>query len=141
MVLKLPEGENVDFRAGGYVQLEAPKYNIKYSGFDIPEEYRGDWERFKFFDLEAKNDEEVIRAYSMANYPEEKGILKFNIRIATKHHFRFSFLGEELTKRTKYGDLVARLEVEHKRRHLAAGNLRLARRRGGDTDVDALAHL
>lgn len=83
LVLKLPEGESVDFRAGGYVQLEAPKYDIKYSDFDIPEEYRADWERFKFFDLEAKNDEEVIRAYSMANYPEEKGILKFNIRIAS----------------------------------------------------------
>lgn len=83
LVLKLPEGENVDFRAGGYVQIEAPKYDIKYKDFDIDEEYRGDWERFKFFDIEAKNDEEVIRAYSMANYPEEKGILKFNIRIAT----------------------------------------------------------
>jgi Na+-transporting NADH:ubiquinone oxidoreductase subunit F len=83
LVLKLPEGESVDFRAGGYVQLEAPKYDIKYKDFDIDEEYRGDWERFKFFDIEAKNDEEVIRAYSMANYPEEKGILKFNIRIAT----------------------------------------------------------
>jgi|TARA_R110002073_G_scaffold2938_4_gene19243 Na+-transporting NADH:ubiquinone oxidoreductase subunit F len=83
LVLKLPEGENVDFRAGGYVQIEAPKYDIQYKDFDIDEEYRGDWERFKFFDIAAKNDEEVIRAYSMANYPEEKGILKFNIRIAT----------------------------------------------------------
>ena len=83
LVLKLPEGENVDFRAGGYVQLEAPKYHVKYKDFDIPEKFRGDWERFKFFDIEAKNDEEIIRAYSMANYPEEKGVLKFNIRIAT----------------------------------------------------------
>jgi len=83
LTLKLPEGEDVNFRAGGYVQLEAPPYDINFSDFDIPEEYRGDWERFKFFDLKAKNDETVIRAYSMANYPEEKGILKFNIRIAT----------------------------------------------------------
>lgn len=83
LVLKLPEGENVDFRAGGYVQLEAPPYDIKFSDFDIDEEYRADWERFKFFDLKAKNDETVIRAYSMANYPEERGILKFNVRIAT----------------------------------------------------------
>jgi Na+-transporting NADH:ubiquinone oxidoreductase subunit F len=83
LTLKLPEGEEVDFRAGGYVQLEAPPYHVKFKDFDIPEEFRGDWERFNFFDLEAKNDEEVIRAYSMANYPEEKGILKFNIRIAT----------------------------------------------------------
>ena len=83
LTLKLPEGENVDFRAGGYVQLEAPPFDVKFSDFDIDEEYRGDWERFKFFDLNTKNNEEVIRAYSMANYPEEKGILKFNIRIAT----------------------------------------------------------
>ncbi len=82
-VLKLPEGEEVDFRAGGYVQLEAPPYHVRFRDFDIAEEFRGDWERFNLFDLEAKNDEPVIRAYSMANYPEEKGILKFNIRIAT----------------------------------------------------------
>lgn len=81
--LKLPEGEEVDFRAGGYVQLVAPPYDIKFSDFDIEEEYRGDWEKFKLFDVSHKNDEEIIRAYSMANYPDEKGILKFNIRIAT----------------------------------------------------------
>ncbi|UTW46604.1 NADH:ubiquinone reductase (Na(+)-transporting) subunit F [bacterium SCSIO 12696] len=83
LTLKLPEGENVDFRAGGYVQLECPPHHVKYSDFDIEEEYRGDWERFGFFDLESKVDDTVIRAYSMANYPEEKGVVKFNIRIAT----------------------------------------------------------
>lgn len=83
LTLKLPEGENVDFRAGGYVQLETPPHHVKYKDFDIEEEYRGDWERFGFFDLESKVDEPVIRAYSMANYPEEKGVVKFNIRIAT----------------------------------------------------------
>lgn len=81
--LKLPEGENVEFRAGGYVQLVAPPYDISFSDFDIEEEYRGDWEKFDLFKIRHKNNEEVIRAYSMANYPEEKGILKFNIRIAT----------------------------------------------------------
>jgi len=81
--LRLPEGENVDFRAGGYVQLVAPPYDISFSDFDIEEEYRGDWEKFDLFKIRHKNTEEVIRAYSMANYPEEKGILKFNIRIAT----------------------------------------------------------
>ncbi|GHC25330.1 NADH:ubiquinone reductase (Na(+)-transporting) subunit F [Aidingimonas halophila] len=81
--LRLPEGEDVDFRAGGYVQLVAPPYEVKFSDFDIEEEYRGDWEKFNLFDISHKSDEEVIRAYSMANYPEEKGILKFNIRIAT----------------------------------------------------------
>lgn len=83
LVLRLPEGEDVHFRAGGYVQLEAPPYEIRYADFDIPAQYRGDWERFKLLDLTARNKETVIRAYSMANYPDEKGILKFNIRIAT----------------------------------------------------------
>ena len=83
LTLRLPEGEHVDFRAGGYVQLECPPHHVKYSDFDIEEEYRGDWERFKFFDLESQCDETTIRAYSMANYPEEKGIVKFNIRVAT----------------------------------------------------------
>jgi len=83
LTLKLPEGENVDFRAGGYVQLECPPHHVKYSDFDIEEEYRGDWDRFNFFKLESVVKEDVIRAYSMANYPEEKGVVKFNIRIAT----------------------------------------------------------
>jgi Na+-transporting NADH:ubiquinone oxidoreductase subunit F len=83
LVLKLPEGEVVNFRAGGYVQLECPPYDVKFRNFEIGEQYRGDWERFGFFNLEAKTTEPTIRAYSMANYPEEYGILKFNIRIAT----------------------------------------------------------
>jgi len=83
LTLRLPEGENVDFRAGGYVQLECPPFEINFSEFDIQPEYRGDWEHFKFFDLKTVNKETVIRAYSMANYPEEKGVVKFNIRIAT----------------------------------------------------------
>ena len=83
LTLKLPEGEDVAFRAGGYVQLECPPHHIKYSDFDIEDEYKGDWEHFNFFQHESKVTEPVIRAYSMANYPEEKGIVKFNIRIAT----------------------------------------------------------
>ncbi|NHN35952.1 NADH:ubiquinone reductase (Na(+)-transporting) subunit F [Pseudomaricurvus alcaniphilus] len=83
LTLKLPEGENVDFRAGGYVQLEAPPHHVYFKDFDIEEQFRGDWERFGFFNLESKVTEPVIRAYSMANYPEERGVVKFNIRIAT----------------------------------------------------------
>jgi len=83
LTLKLPEGEDVAFRAGGYVQLECPPHHIKYSDFDIEDEYKGDWEHFNFFQHESIVTEPVIRAYSMANYPEEKGIVKFNIRIAT----------------------------------------------------------
>ncbi|MFQ3201105.1 MAG: Na+-transporting NADH:ubiquinone oxidoreductase subunit F [Zhongshania sp.] len=83
LVLRLPEGENVNFRAGGYVQLECPPHHLKYSEFDIPAEYKGDWERFGFLNVESKVEDTVIRAYSMANYPEERGIVKFNIRAAT----------------------------------------------------------
>ena len=84
LVLKLPEGESVDFKAGGYVQLEAPSYkDLSYKDFQIADEYHEDWDRFKIWDNVANNDESIIRAYSMANYPEEKGILKFNIRVAS----------------------------------------------------------
>ena len=83
LVLKLPEGEEVDFRAGGYVQFEIPPYEIDYKQIDVAEEYRGDWDKFGVFDHTSKVDETTIRAYSMANYPEEKGIMKFNIRIAS----------------------------------------------------------
>ena len=83
LVLRLPEGEEVDFRAGGYVQLEAPAHHVKYKDFSLGDEYKGDWERFGFLDVESKVEEPIIRAYSMANYPDEKGIVKFNIRCAT----------------------------------------------------------
>ena len=83
LILKLPDGETVDFKAGGYVQLEAPAYEIDYKSFDIQEEYHSDWDKFKIWDNKAINPEPVIRAYSMANYPQEKGIIKFNIRIAS----------------------------------------------------------
>jgi Na+-transporting NADH:ubiquinone oxidoreductase subunit F len=83
LVLELPAGEAVNFRAGGYVQLECPPHHIKYSDFDIDEEFRGDWERFDMFKPESIVEETVQRAYSMANYPDEKGVVKFNIRVAT----------------------------------------------------------
>lgn len=83
LVLKLPDGEEVNFRAGGYVQFEIDPYDIDYKGIDVDEEYRGDWEKFGVFNYKSKVDEVTIRAYSMANYPEEKGVMKFNIRIAS----------------------------------------------------------
>jgi Na+-transporting NADH:ubiquinone oxidoreductase subunit F len=83
LMLKLPEGEDVNFRAGGYVQLEIPPYECNYADMDIPDEYRGDWEKFGLFKVKSKVEDTTIRAYSMANYPDEKGILRFNIRIAT----------------------------------------------------------
>lgn len=81
--LKLPEGEDVAFRAGGYVQLEIPPYEMDYKEIEVEKEYHEDWDRFDVWKYHAKVDDTTIRAYSMANYPDEKGILKFNIRIAS----------------------------------------------------------
>jgi Na+-transporting NADH:ubiquinone oxidoreductase subunit F len=83
LTLRLPEGEHVNFRAGGYVQLECPPHTVHFKDFDIEEEYRSDWDKFNIWQYSSKVSEPVIRAYSMANYPEEKGVVKFNIRIAT----------------------------------------------------------
>ena len=83
LALRIPDGESVPFRAGGYIQISAPPHHIKYSDFDVPDEYRPDWERFNFFSIESKVDEETIRAYSMANYPEEEGVIMLNVRIAS----------------------------------------------------------
>jgi len=81
--LKVPEGEDVPFRAGGYIQIERPAGIVRYQDFDVADEYRGDWDRFKLWDFVSEAKEPVIRAYSMANYPEEKGIIMLNVRIAT----------------------------------------------------------
>ncbi|MDB9752938.1 NADH:ubiquinone reductase (Na(+)-transporting) subunit F [Oceanospirillaceae bacterium] len=83
LTLRLPAGESVDFRAGGYVQLECPAHTIDYKTFDIEEEYRGDWDKFNVWQHKSVVDETTVRAYSMANYPEEQGVVKFNIRIAS----------------------------------------------------------
>ena len=83
LTLRLPEGENVDFRAGGYVQLECPPHTVNYKDFAIEDEYHPDWDKFDIWRYVSKVDETTIRAYSMANYPEERGVVKFNIRIAT----------------------------------------------------------
>ncbi|MGI4993328.1 NADH:ubiquinone reductase (Na(+)-transporting) subunit F [Halobacteriovorax sp. GFR7] len=83
-VLELPEGESVPFRAGGYIQIERPAgLSIDYKDFDIEEEYRGDWDHFNLWQYNSTVNEETIRAYSMANYPEEKGIIMLNVRIAS----------------------------------------------------------
>ena len=83
LILELPEGEKVGFDAGGYVQMEIPAYEADYKNFEIEKEYLEDWEKFKVLENKSVVKEPVIRAYSMANYPEEKGIMKFNIRIAS----------------------------------------------------------
>ncbi len=83
LVLKLPEGQEVDFRAGGFVQLEIPPYEMDYKTIEVEPQFREDWDRFNIWQYHSKVTEPTIRAYSMANYPEERGVLKFNIRIAT----------------------------------------------------------
>lgn len=83
-VVKLPEGENLNFRAGGYIQIDVPKYEVDFAkDIDVQPEYRGDWDKMKIWDLKMKNTEETFRAYSMANHPAEGNIVMLNIRIAT----------------------------------------------------------
>ena len=84
LVLELPAGESVPFRAGGFIQIERPGgLNIDYKDFDVEEEYKGDWDHFNIWQYKSNVPEETIRAYSMANYPEEKGIIMLNVRIAS----------------------------------------------------------
>ncbi len=82
-VVKLPEGETLDFRSGGYVQIDVPKCVVEFKDMDVDEEYREDWDKFKMWDLKMKNPEPIYRAYSMANHPAENNIIMLNIRIAT----------------------------------------------------------
>ena len=83
LILELPEGEDVDFKAGGYIQIEAPPHVVEYKDFDIEEEYHADWDKFDVWRYKSAVEEEVIRAYSMANYPGEKGIIMLNVRVAS----------------------------------------------------------
>jgi Na+-transporting NADH:ubiquinone oxidoreductase subunit F len=82
-VLQLPEGDSVPFRAGGYIQIEAPPHVANYKDFVIEDEYRDDWDKFNLWQFVSKVDETVTRAYSMANYPGEEGIIMLNVRIAS----------------------------------------------------------
>jgi Na+-transporting NADH:ubiquinone oxidoreductase subunit F len=83
LILELPEGEEVPFRAGGYIQIEAPPHTVEYKDFDIEPEYREDWDKFDMWRYRSVVGEVVSRAYSMANYPEEEGIIMLNVRIAS----------------------------------------------------------
>ena len=83
LVLELPVGENVPFRAGGYIQIECPPGVVPYRDFQIEDEYRADWDKFNLWRYTSTVEEPVVRAYSMANYPEEKGVITLNVRIAS----------------------------------------------------------
>lgn len=83
LVLVLPDGQSVPFRAGGYIQIEAPPHVAEYKDFIIDDEYRGDWDKFNLWQFKSVVSEPVMRAYSMANYPEEAGLIMLNVRIAS----------------------------------------------------------
>ncbi len=82
LTLQLPEGENVQFRAGGYIQIEAPAHTVHYKDFEVGDKFREDWDKFNLWRYTSVVKEPIIRAYSMANYPEEKGIIMLNVRVA-----------------------------------------------------------
>ena len=121
LVLELPPGESVDFRAGGYIQIEVGPHELSYRDFDIEEKFRPDWDRFNIWQYRSVVKEPVQRAYSMANHPGEKGVIKLNVRIATPppHHpevppgkmssFIFNLKpGDEVTISGPYGEFYAR---------------------------------
>ena len=83
LVIGLPEGETVDFKAGGYIEIEVPPHTLEYQNFDIDERFLSDWTKFKMFQYKSHVYNPVTRAYSMANYPGEKGLIKLNVRIAS----------------------------------------------------------
>ena len=83
LILELPEGEHVDFRAGGYIQIEAPPHTVHYKDFNIEDECRPDWDKWDMWKYVSRVNEDIVRAYSMANYPGEKGIIMLNVRIAS----------------------------------------------------------
>jgi len=121
LVLDLPEGEEVPFRAGGYIQIKAPPHEVRFADFDIDERFRPDWDKYNLWELHSKVTEPIERAYSMANYPGEKGIIMLNVRIALPppnskgippgqmSSYIFSLKpGDEVTISGPYGEFFAR---------------------------------
>jgi Na+-transporting NADH:ubiquinone oxidoreductase subunit F len=134
LVLELPPGEDVPFRAGGYIQIECPPHTVEYKNFDIGEEYRGDWDQWNMWRYVSKVNEDVTRAYSMASYPGEKGIIMLNVRIAsppprapegTPPGIMSSYIfnlkpGDEVTISGPYGDFFAK-ETENEMVFIGGG--------------------
>ncbi|MCQ2183794.1 MAG: NADH:ubiquinone reductase (Na(+)-transporting) subunit F [Bacteroidales bacterium] len=81
--VRLPKGEHVPFKSGQYIQIAIPEYDINFKDIDVAPEYKADWEKYGFFDIHAKNTVPTVRAYSMASYPAEEGVIMLNVRIAT----------------------------------------------------------
>jgi Na+-transporting NADH:ubiquinone oxidoreductase subunit F len=121
LVLELPEGEEVPFRAGGYIQIECPEHEVAYKNFEVEEEYREDWDKFDVWQYVSKVIDPEERAYSMANYPDEKGIIMLNVRVASPpprqpdvppgvmSSYIFSLKpGDEVTISGPYGEFFAK---------------------------------
>lgn len=121
LILELPEGAELNFRAGGYVQVETGPYRVAFKDFVIDEKFRSEWDRYNLWRYVSQVDEEVVRAYSMANYPDEKGIVMLNVRIATPppdkpdappgkmSSYLFSLKpGDKVTISGPYGEFFAR---------------------------------
>jgi Na+-transporting NADH:ubiquinone oxidoreductase subunit F len=122
LVIELPQGETLDFRAGGYIQIECPPHDVNFRDFDIDEQYRDEWDRYDLWRYRSTCTETVMRAYSMANYPEENDIVMLNVRIATPppggngdippgvmSSYIFSLKpGDEVTISGPYGEFFAR---------------------------------
>lgn len=83
LVLQLPENECIDFRSGGYIQIDIPACTVPFSNINVEEKFRADWQKMGLFNLKMKNSSNTVRAYSMANYPAENQIIMLNVRIAT----------------------------------------------------------
>ncbi len=131
LVLELPPGEDVNFRAGGYVQIECMPHHVRFKDFDVEEEYRDVWDKFDLWRFESHVNEPVSRAYSMANYPDEKGIIMLNVRIATPpvldlppgamSSYVFSLKpGDKVTISGPFGDFFAR-ETENEMIFIGGG--------------------
>ena len=83
LILELSGGEEMDFRAGGYIQLQCPPHHVRFSEFDIDARFRSEWDRHNLWRYESTVERETSRAYSMANFPLERGLVRLNVRIAT----------------------------------------------------------
>ena len=132
LILELPKGEHMEFKAGGYIQIYIPPYKLSFKEFDIEEQYRADWDKYNLWDLNASNDEEIFRAYSMANHPAEGEIVMLNVRIATpppgtdfpsgiSSSFIFNLKpGDKVTVSGPYGEFFIK-ETEREKMYIGGG--------------------
>jgi Na+-transporting NADH:ubiquinone oxidoreductase subunit F len=132
LVVDLPPGVDLNFKAGGYIQIDVPKYDIQFKNFEIEERFRSDWDKFKLWDYSHKNEEECFRAYSMANHPAEGNMVMLNIRIATPPRgldvppgvcstYVFSLKpGDKITLSGPYGEFFIR-ETEREMCYIGGG--------------------